>query len=240
MSLMPDKVLVADDEEKIARMVGSYLEASGFQPLLAFDGKMALKLIKEHAPICLILDINMPGADGLEVAREVRKTSSVPIIFLTARTDETDRIVGLELGADDYISKPFSPRELVARVRAVLRRLPGGELSGVSDQGLGLLKLGGVELDARKRRASVAGRAISLTAIQFDILALLMKEPGRVWTRLEILERAVGASYDGYERTIDAHIKNIRKAMGDDSENPKYIGTMRGVGYRFLESGDEA
>jgi DNA-binding response OmpR family regulator len=237
---MPDKILVADDEEKIARMVGSYLEASGYQPLLAFDGKTALGMINEHAPICLILDINMPGADGLEVAREVRRTSSVPIIFLTARTDETDRIVGLELGADDYIAKPFSPRELVARVRAVLRRSPGGALSGDSGQGLSLLRLGGVELDTKKRRASVAGRSVSLTAIQFDILALLMKEPGRVWTRLEILERAVGASYDGYERTIDAHIKNIRKALGDDSENPKYIGTMRGVGYRFLERPDEA
>jgi len=230
---MPDKILVADDEEKIARMVGSYLEASGFLPLLAFDGKTALGLIKEHSPACLILDINMPGADGLEVAREVRKSSSVPIIFLTARADETDRILGLELGADDYIAKPFSPRELVARVRAVLRRSAGGGLSG-------LLKLGGVELDTKKRKATVAGRAVALTAIQFDILALLMKEPGRVWTRLEILERAVGASYEGYERTIDAHIKNIRKAIGDDSEDPAYIGTMRGVGYRFLESGDEA
>ncbi len=237
---MPDKVLVADDEEKIARMVASYLEASGFQPLLAFDGKAALSLFKEHAPICLILDVNMPGADGLDVAREVRRTSSVPIIFLTARADETDRILGLELGADDYIAKPFCPRELVARVRAVLRRSPGGTLSGVSDQGPSLLKLGGVELDIKKRRASVAGREVSLTAIQFDILVQLMKEPGRVWTRLEILERAVGARYEGYERTIDAHIKNIRKAIGDDSEDPKFIGTMRGVGYRFLESRDEA
>lgn len=237
---MPDKILVADDEEKIARMIGSYLEASGFQPLLAFNGRMALGLIKEQAPACLILDINMPGADGLEVAREVRKTSSVPIIFLTARTDETDRVLGLELGADDYIAKPFSPRELVARVRAVLRRSPGGALSGVSGELPNLLKLRGVELDTKKRRATVAGRAVGLTAIQFDILALLLKEPGRVWTRLEILERAVGASYEGYERTIDAHIKNIRKAIGDDSEAPKYIGTVRGVGYRFLESGDEA
>jgi DNA-binding response OmpR family regulator len=138
------------------------------------------------------------------------------------------------------VPKPFSPRELVARVRAVLRRSPGGALSGVSDQASSLLKLGGVELDTKKRRASVAGRAVNLTAIQFEILALLMKEPGRVWTRLEILERAVGASYDGYERTIDAHIKNIRKAIGDDSEDPTYIGTMRGVGYRFLERADEA
>jgi DNA-binding response OmpR family regulator len=189
----------------------------------------------------------MPIADGLEVARETRRTSTVPIILLTARTEEIDRVLGLELGADDYISKPFSPRELVARVRAVLRRSSGGALAGNSftsaterEGAPALIKRGDVELDTRKRSAAVAGRIVHLTAIQFDILRLLMRESGRVWTRLEILERAVGASYEGYERTIDAHIKNIRKAIGDDSEAPKYIGTMRGVGYRFLERPDEA
>ncbi len=176
--------------------------------------------------------------DGLEVAREARRSSTVPIILLTARADEVDRVVGLELGADDYVAKPFSPRELVARVRAVLRRSPGGELAaGKAD---GALASGDVALDLRKRSATVAGRSVSLTAIQFDILCLLMREPGRVWTRLEILERAVGACYEGYERTIDAHIKNIRKVIGDDSENPKYIGTMRGVGYRSSERPDAA
>jgi DNA-binding response OmpR family regulator len=236
------KVLVADDEEKIAKMVGSYLEAAGYLVVLAYDGGRAISLFKSEAPDCLVLDVNMPIADGLEVAREVRKASSVPIILLTARTDELDRVLGLELGADDYVSKPFSPRELVARVRAVLRRSSGGSLSGApeSASGAGLIKHGDFELDAKKRSAAVAGRIVNLTAIQFDILSLLMGEPGRVWTRLEILERAVGASYEGYERTIDAHIKNIRKAIGDDSENPRYIGTMRGVGYRFLERADEA
>ncbi|MGA2547993.1 MAG: response regulator transcription factor [Rectinemataceae bacterium] len=239
---MPDKVLVADDEEKIARMVGSYLEAAGFLVALAFDGARAISLFRSEAPDCLILDINMPKADGLEIAREVRKTSNAPIIFLTARTDEMDRIIGLELGADDYVSKPFSPRELVARVRAVLRRSSGGAFSVTPDQDAApaLLRQGDLELDSRKRSAIVSGRAVNLTAIQFDILGLLMREPGRVWTRLEILERAVGASYEGYERTVDAHIKNIRKAIGDDSDDPKYIGTMRGVGYRFLERSDEA
>jgi DNA-binding response OmpR family regulator len=239
---MPAKILVADDEEKIAKMVGSYLEAAGYLVVLAYDGGRAIQLAKSESPDCLVLDINMPIADGLEVAREVRKASSVPIILLTARTEEIDRVLGLELGADDYVSKPFSPRELVARVKAVLRRSAGGVLSGGPGGAAGSssLKRGDLELNLKKRSAIAASRAIALTAIQFDILALLMGEPGRVWTRLEILERAVGASYEGYERTIDAHIKNIRKAIGDDSEDPKYIGTMRGVGYRFLEQNDEA
>jgi DNA-binding response OmpR family regulator len=237
---MPAKVLVADDEEKIARMVGSYLEAAGFAAVLAFDGGQAISLFRSERPDCLVLDINMPVADGLEVAREVRKASSVPIILLSARTDEIDRVLGLELGADDYVAKPFSPRELVARVRAVLRRGAGGYLAAAtgaadSEPAPAPLRRGDLELDARKRSATVAGRAVSLTAIQFDILGLLMSEPGRVWTRLEILDRAVGASYEGYERTIDAHIKNIRKAIGDESEAPKYVGTVRGVGYRFME-----
>ncbi len=229
---MDSKVLVADDEEKIARMLGSYLEAAGFKAILAFDGSQALSLFRSEAPDCLILDINMPKSDGLEVAREIRKSSSVPIIFLSARNDEVDRVLGLELGADDYVSKPFSPRELVARVRAVLRRSAPG---GAKAEDPSILRSGDLELDRRKRSAAAAGRAVTLTAIQFDILCLLMSEPGRVWTRLEILERAVGASFEGYERTIDAHIKNIRKALGDDSEDSRYIGTMRGVGYRFIE-----
>jgi DNA-binding response OmpR family regulator len=234
---LPEKILIADDEEKIARMVASYLEASGFQPLLAFDGKAALALIKESSPACLILDINMPGADGLDVAREVRKTSSVPIIFLTARTDETDRIVGLELGADDYVSKPFSPRELVARVRAVLRRSPARERSDGRESHI---SQGPVEVDTDKRLVSLAGKGIELTAIQFEILVFLMRAPGRVYSRLEILQGAVGTAYEGYERTLDAHIKNIRKALGDDSEKARFIGTVRGVGYKFIEQAHEA
>ena len=247
---MAAKLLIADDEEKIARMAGSYLEASGFSVVLAFDGAKALSLFASEAPDCLILDINMPKADGLEVAKTVRKSSNVPIIFLTARTDEVDRVIGLELGADDYMSKPFSPRELLARVRAVLRRCPGGSLDtavgdaavdpGLRDEAATKLRRGGLELDLKKRVASAGGRGVTLTAIQFDILRLLMGEPGRVWTRLEILERTVGACYEGYERTVDAHIKNIRKALGDDSDDPRYIGTVRGVGYRFIEGPDEA
>jgi two-component system OmpR family response regulator len=232
---VPIKILVADDEEKIARMVGSYLEADGFHPVLAFDGSQALVLFREQAPACMILDINMPGSNGLDVAREVRKTSSVPIIFLTARSDETDKIVGLELGADDYISKPFSPRELVARVRAVLRR--SSTTLKEEDQGT-MLHCGSVEIDFKKRSVRIEEKLVNLTTIQLDILGFLMREPGRVYSRLEILEGCSGSTYNGYERTIDAHIKNIRKAMGDDSEEPKFIGTVRGAGYRFLEQVD--
>ncbi len=229
---MPVKILIADDEEKIARMVGSYLEAAGFQAILAFDGSRALTLFREHAPACLILDINMPGSNGLDVARELRKSSSVPIIFLTARTDETDKIVGLELGADDYISKPFSPRELVARVRAVLRR----SSTPPQEEGQGsMLRCGPVEIDFKKRSVRIDGKIVNLTTIQLDILGFLMREPGRVYSRLEILEGCAGTTYEGYERTIDAHIKNIRKVLGDDSEEPRFIGTVRGAGYRFLE-----
>lgn len=234
---MPVKILVADDEEKIAAMVGSYLEANGFQPLIAHDGTRALVLFREQAPACLILDINMPGLNGLDVAREARKTSSVPIIFLTARAEETDKIIGLELGADDYISKPFSPRELVARIRAVLRRTTSSPLA---DEREGPIRRGGIEIDFRKRSVKVAGQLKNLTTVQLDILGLLMREPERVFSRLEILERCMGTSYDGYERTIDAHIKNIRKALGDDSENPRFISTVRGAGYKFLEQSIEA
>ena len=234
---MPSEILIADDEVKIVKMVAGYLEAAGFKTLSAFDGLQALALFRKNDPDCIILDINMPGADGLDVAREVRKTSSAPIIFLSARTDETDRIVGLELGADDYVSKPFSPRELVARVRAVLRRPP----LAAPDQGReSLIRRGTLVLDPVRRSVSVGGEPRNLTAVQFDILAFLMREPGRVYSRLDLLETAAGTSFEGYERTIDAHIKNVRKALGDDSGEPRFIGTVRGVGYRFLEQDDEA
>lgn len=233
---MPIKVLVADDEEKIAGMVGSYLEANGYQPLIANDGMRAIALFREQSPACLILDINMPGMNGLDVAREARKTSSVPIIFLTARADETDKIVGLELGADDYVSKPFSPRELVARLRAVLRRTT----STAMDDGSGeLIQRGRIEVDFKKRSVKVDDQLKNLTTIQLDILGLLMRKPGRVFSRLEILEACAGSAFDGYERTIDAHIKNIRKALGDDSENPRFISTVRGAGYKFMEQFSE-
>ena len=237
---MPRSILVADDERKIARLVESYLDAAGFEVLVADDGNQALKLFRERSPDCAILDINMPGLDGIEVAREIRRRSEIPIIFLTARTEETDRIVGLELGADDYVSKPFSPRELVARVRAIFRRarpVGGAEPVG-AETASEPVRLGEMLIDPRKRAVLVHGEPKALTALQFDILAFLAGEPGRVFTRLELLERSAGTACEGYERTIDAHIKNIRKAIGDESELPQYIATVRGVGYKFIEQSD--
>ncbi|HUW40331.1 MAG TPA: response regulator transcription factor [Rectinemataceae bacterium] len=235
---MPRSILVADDERKIARLVESYLDTAGFEVFVADDGNQALKLFRERSPDCAILDINMPGLDGIEVAREIRRRSDIPIIFLTARTEETDRIVGLELGADDYVSKPFSPRELVARVRAIFRRARpagGAESGGAASEPL---RRGEMLIDRRKRAVLVSGEPRALTTLQFDILAFLAGEPGRVFTRLELLERSAGTACEGYERTIDAHIKNIRKAIGDESELPKYIATVRGVGYKFIEQSD--
>ncbi|MBN2811610.1 MAG: response regulator transcription factor [Spirochaetales bacterium] len=223
-------VLVADDEVKIVELVSNYLVKDGFSVVRAFDGREALKSFRENKPDCLLLDINMPELDGLSVAREVRKTSSAPIVFLTARTDEIDRIVGFELGADDYIQKPFSPRELVARVKAILRRCVGRiEADG------GRLAFGDILVDQEKRTCSVAGRQVDLTTAQLNILVFMMRSPGRVWTRLELLQSSSGSAFEGYERTIDAHIKNLRKALGDDSEHPRFIETVRGAGYRFRE-----
>lgn len=233
---MPTKVLVVDDEEKIARMVGSYLVASGYEPVLAFNGNEALSGFAAQSPACVILDINMPGMDGLEVAREIRKTSNTPIIFLSARTEEIDKILGLELGGDDYVAKPFSPRELMSRVKAVIRRTAVAPAqSAASDKGLVVMSQGDLEVDTAKRTVHRGGRQIDLTAVQFNILAFLMRQPGRVYSRMEILEGAAGIEYEGYERTLDVHIKNLRKALGDDTEMPKYIGTVRGVGYKFIE-----
>lgn len=225
-------ILIADDEKKIVDMIARYLENAGYQTLAAFDGDTALRLWRQESPDCVILDVNMPGLNGLDVARDIRKTSMVPIIFLSALTEEADRVVGLELGGDDYVPKPFSPRELVARVRSVLRRaantIPVNSVPG-------LLSWGGLELDPIKRTVRNGQTQIMLTTIQFDILALLMKEPGRVFSRSAILHAASGSDFEGYERTVDAHIKNIRKALSDDDEQPRWIGTVRGIGYKFLE-----
>jgi len=227
---MQHTVLVADDEAKIVELIANYLKADGFRVISACNGTDALAAISSGKPDCVLLDINMPGLDGLSVAREARKFSEVPIIFLTARTDEIDRIVGFEIGGDDYVSKPFSPRELVARVKAVLRRRTGS--SAVNTQ---RIVCGKVSVDAEKRFCAVAGKAVDLTTAQLDILVFMMRSPGRVWSRLELLQASSGSAFEGYERTIDAQIKNIRKALGDDSEHPSFIETVRGAGYRFME-----
>lgn len=235
---MAFSILVVDDEAKIVALVKRYLEASGFEVVEAFDGKAALKAFHLRTPDCVVLDINMPGLDGLSVARELRKDSNVPIIFLTALADELDRILGLELGADDYITKPFSPRELVARVKAILRR--DGRNNPSIHSEAAVLAGGDIRLDTDRHECLVKGQAIPLTSVQFDILAFMMRKPGKVWSRQEILDGTAGPAHEGYDRTIDAHVKNIRKALGDDIEEPRYIETVRGVGYRFKEQDREA
>lgn len=224
---MAHKILVVDDEAEIARLVRAYLERAGFAVVTAGEGREALAVFRHERPQLVVLDLNLPGMDGLDVCREMRRASDVPIIMLTARLEETDRLIGLELGADDYVVKPFSPREIVARVRAVLRRAEGAPARPE------VATSGGVELDLTRRTASANGKPLDLTAMEFDLLALLVEHPGQVFTRLQMLDRAQGDAYEGYERTIDAHVKNLRKKLGDDSQDPRFIETVRGVGYRF-------
>ena len=175
----------------------------------------------------------LPQIDGLDVEREIRRSGNVPIIMLTARAEETDRLVGLELGADDYVVKPFSPRELVARVRAVLRR--AAPMDGALAQATEIISVGDLEVDMAKRQATLGGRLLDLTRVQFDLLAVLARQPGRVFTRMQLLDAVQGESFEGYERTVDAHIKNLRKALDDNPRRPRYILTVRGVGYKLAE-----
>jgi DNA-binding response OmpR family regulator len=237
---MAQKILVVDDEQKMVKLVRSYLEGAGFKVVMAFDGQQALTLFRHEQPDLIVLDLMLPEIDGLDVARTIRRTSDVPIIMLTAKAEETDRLIGLELGADDYVVKPFSPRELVARVRAVLRRTSKASADETGFAPPPVIKVGDLVLDLGRRETRLAGQRIELTTIQFDLLAFLAQHPGQVFTRLHLLDAVQGEAFEGYERTIDAHIKNLRQALGDDSRNPRYILTIRGVGYKLLdpEAGD--
>jgi two-component system alkaline phosphatase synthesis response regulator PhoP len=221
------KILVVDDEAKIVRLVRSYLEQAGFGVVEAHDGQTALIQARREKPDLVVLDLGLPGIDGIEVTRTLRRERETPIIMLTARIEDTDRIVGLELGADDYVTKPFNPRELVARVRAVLRRTGGGTAAPE------MLRAGDLVLDLGGHAATVAGQPLDLTPTEFDLLGVLMQNPGRVFTRLELLERVQGYAYEGYERTIDAHVKNLRAKLGDDPRHPRYVQTVFGVGYKL-------
>jgi two-component system alkaline phosphatase synthesis response regulator PhoP len=224
---MTQKILVVDDEPEIVKLVRAYLEHAGFSVVTANEGNQALAVFRHERPNLVILDLNLPGLDGLDVCRALRRDTDIPIIMLTARLEETDRLIGLELGADDYVVKPFSPREIVARVRAVLRRAEGIPVRP------DVISTAGVTLDLTQRIATKNEQLLELTTMEFDLLALLAEHPGQVFSRLQLLERTQDTAYEGYERTIDVHIKNLRIKLGDNPQNPQYIETVRGVGYRF-------
>ncbi len=223
-------VLVVEDEIEIARVVRDYLDRAGFEVIVVGDGGSAVASIRSAKPDLLVLDLGLPGRDGLDVAREIRRWSNTPIVMLTARGDESDRIVGLELGADDYVVKPFSPKELVARIRAVLRRTRAAE------RGAEIVRVSDVEIDAGKMRVTVDGRPVELTPTEFELLATLVREPGRVFTRSQLLDAVHGVAIESYERAIDAHIKNIRRKIEPTPGTPRYILTVHGVGYRFADA----
>jgi DNA-binding response OmpR family regulator len=222
-------VLVVEDEARIAGLVRDYLEHAGFAVLTAGDGAGGLALARARRPDAIVLDLGLPRVDGLDVIRALRRASTVPIVILTARGDETDRIAGLELGADDYVAKPFSPRELVARIRAVLRR---SEMPPLTDE---RIRAGDLELDLARRQVRVAGRPVRLTPTEFELLATLAREPGRVWTRSQLLDAVRGFSLETYERAIDGHIRNLRRKIEPGPGAPTYVRTVHGVGYALAD-----
>jgi DNA-binding response OmpR family regulator len=223
-------VLVVDDEPKIVQIASDYLNHAGFSVITAYDGKSALEKIRANKPDLIVLDLGLPGADGLDVTRETRKHSDTPIIMLTARGEESDKLIGLEIGADDYIVKPFSPKELVARARAVLRR---SELKPDSKEDV--IRAMDVELHVSRMRADVAGKQIELTSSEFQLLSALARQPGRIYTRAQLLDAIRGVAFESYERAIDAHIKNIRRKIEPNPRDPRYILTVYGVGYKFAD-----
>lgn len=224
---MNETILVVDDEERLVSLVRAYLQQEGFRVVTARDGREALFAARQAKPELIILDLMMPEVDGWEFIRLHRKERDTPIIVLTARVEESDRVLGLELGADDYVTKPFSPRELVARVRAVLRRTQKEPAQAE------LLRAGVLTLDRTAHLVTLEGTAVDLTPSEFDLLDTLMTTPGRAFSRMELLERLQGEAYEGYERTVDVHVKNLRAKIEEDPRNPRYIETVYGVGYRF-------
>jgi two-component system alkaline phosphatase synthesis response regulator PhoP len=224
------KVLVVDDDVKTVELVKLYLNRDGYQVLTAYDGVEALRLARQGHPELIVLDLMLPGVDGLEICRTLRSESDVPIIMLTAKTTEQDRLIGLALGADDYVTKPFSPKELAARVRAVLRRLPDEVQQGPEE-----IKHGELRVNFVKREVSLAGKPLNLTMIEFKLLGVLIKEPGRVFSRAQLIEKALGYDFDGFDRTIDVHILNLRRKLEPDPKHPTYIKTAYGAGYKLSE-----
>ncbi len=223
------RILVVDDEKKIRDLLTAYLRADGFEVAEASDGATALATIRRTEPDLVILDVMMPGMDGIEVLRELRKTSDVFVMMLTARAEETDKLIGLSVGADDYLTKPFSPRELVARAKAILRR---GRERAIADEEL--LRFENLTVDLSKREVTRGKTTCDLTALEFDLLAAMASSPGRVFSRRQLVERVWGWDFFGDERVVDVHIRNLRKALGDNAADPEVIGTVRGVGYKLV------
>jgi len=226
------KVLVVDDDVKTVELVKLYLNRDGYRVLTAYDGTEALRLAREGHPDLIVLDLMLPGIDGLEICRTLRGESDVPIIMLTAKTTDQDKLIGLDLGADDYVTKPFSPRELAARVRVVLRRLPG-------ERGPDEIKHGELTVNFLRHEASLAGRSLNLTTVEFKLLGVLAKEPGRVFSRAQLIDEALGYDFEGFDRTIDVHILNLRRKLEPDPGHPKYLKTVYGAGYKLSEMSND-
>ncbi len=228
------KILIVDDEKRIVDIVKAYLEREGYEISAAYDGKAALETVSRWSPDLVILDLMLPQVSGWDVCRALRTdtATTIPIIILTARDDVTDKIIGLELGADDYVTKPFDPKELVSRVKAVLRR------TAAKPAPKAVLKVADLTIDLEKRMVRKDNRSIELTSTEFDLLVVLAQNPGRVFSRMHLLDKIQGVAYEGYERTIDSHIKNLRKKIEPDSSRPQYVLTVHGVGYKVPEGND--
>ncbi len=226
---MNELILIVDDEQRIVRQVRDYLEHGGFRVLEASDGKTALAQARQARPDLIVLDLNLPGMDGLDVCRTLRRESDTPIIMLTARVEETDRLIGLELGADDYVTKPFSPRELVARVRVILRRV---NRDGAQN---GVLRAADLAIDLNGHRVLRRGEAVQLSRTEFSLLAVLAQHPGQTFSRAQLVDRLHNVAFQGFDRSIDAHIKNLRRKLEPDPGAPRYVLTVFGVGYKFAE-----
>lgn len=234
------KILVVDDEPKIAQIARDYLEHAGFTVVSAASGPAALEHIASDRPDLVVLDLGLPGMDGLDVTRRIRQAGTLPIIILTARDDEVDKLLGLELGADDYLTKPFSPRELVARIRAVLRRAEGGGIApapGSSPQ-TGVIRARDVTIDIERMWVDAGGSPVDLTPTEFQLLVALARRPGQIRTRSQLLDAVHGVAFESYERAIDTHIKNLRRKLEPNPRVPRYILTVHGVGYRFADERD--
>ena len=224
---MDETILVVDDEPKITKLAKDYLEGGGFNVIIATDGVAALEAARRERPDLIVLDLMLPKLDGLDVCRALRRESDVPIIMLTARAEESDRLIGLEIGADDYITKPFSPRELVARVRATLRRVQGKVYTP------GIIRAGILEIDTERHLTFINGQGVHLTRFEFILLSVLVQHPGQVFSRAQLLDKLHGVATAGYDRSVDAHIKNLRRKIEPDPSDPAFILTVYGLGYRF-------